>query len=299
VIKNIKNQKKAYLFALLAVLFWSTVATAFKFSLKELDYLEVLLYSSFFSCVVLFIILIFQGKLKDLKSSPKDLLFSSLLGFLNPFLYYVVLFKAYSLLPAQEALTLNYTWAIVVVLFSIPLLKQKITITSFFAILISFFGVATIATHGNVLSMKFANPFGVSLAVGSSLIWALFWVLNIKDKRDEIVKLFLNFAFGFIFILITSLIVKGTDISFNSGVWSALYIGLFEMGITFVVWLKALKYSETTAKVSNLIYLSPFFSLFIINIFLEEKILISTLFGLCLIILGIIIQQKSTGNIKA
>ena len=34
-------------------------------------------------------------------------------GFLNPFLYYIILFKAYSLLPAQEALSLNYTWPLV------------------------------------------------------------------------------------------------------------------------------------------------------------------------------------------
>ena len=34
------------------------------------------------------------------------------MGLFNPFLYYLVLFKAYDLLEAQEAGTLNYIWPI-------------------------------------------------------------------------------------------------------------------------------------------------------------------------------------------
>jgi len=78
------------------------------------------------------------------------------------------------------------------------------------------------------------------------------------------------------------------------GFTSAVYIGLFEMGITFVLWLKALKLSKTTAQVSNLIYLTPFLSLLIINIMIGEKILISTIIGLILIVMGIIMQQYNT-----
>ncbi len=37
------NQSRAYLFALLTVLSWSTVATAFKIALRELNYIQVLL----------------------------------------------------------------------------------------------------------------------------------------------------------------------------------------------------------------------------------------------------------------
>ena len=288
-----KNQQKAYFFALIAVLFWSTVATAFKISLRQLDFVEVLLYSSFFSLIALFLIILIQGNLSLLICSFKQLSFSAFLGFLNPFLYYLILFKAYSLLPAQEALTLNYTWAIVVVLLSVPLLKQRISLMSIFAILISFSGVIIIATHGNPFSLTLSNTSGVFLASGSSIVWGLFWILNVKDKRDEIIKLFLNFAFGFVFTLVFALMMKGSNIRINECVYGAMYIGLFEMGFTFVVWLKALKYSESTALVSNLIYLSPFLSLFFISIFLGEKILFSTVIGLALIILGIYIQQKS------
>jgi drug/metabolite transporter (DMT)-like permease len=63
------------------------------------------------------------------------------------------------------------------------------------------------------------------------------------------------------------------------------------MGITFILWLMALKLSSTTAKVSNLIYLSPFISLILIHFFVGEVILISTVIGLAFIVGGIVLQQ--------
>ncbi|MFH1051486.1 MAG: DMT family transporter [bacterium] len=287
-----KNQTKAYIFALLAVLFWSTVATAFKIALNNLTFSELLFFSTLFSLLILFLILVIQKKLYLLRQQNlKDYLFSAILGLLNPFLYYIILFRAYDLLPAQEALTLNYTWAVVVVILSIPLLKQKIRPVNFIALLISFFGVVIIATHGNPLSLKLSNTFGVGLALGSSVIWALFWLLNIRDKRDEVLKLFMNFIFGAIYISLFQIINFDMRLPDLYSLLPAVYIGFFEMGITFVLWLLALKYSETTAKVSNLIYLSPFLSLFFINIFLHEAIHLSSIFGLILIVSGILIQQ--------
>lgn len=289
------DQKKAYAYAIIVVLIWSTVASAFKISLRYLNYLQLLFYASLISLLILFIILIFQNKLGLLKTySKKDYLHSAMLGLLNPFLYYIVLFKAYSLLPAQQAVSLNYTWAIQIVLLSVPLLKQKIGFKSVLAIIISYAGVLIISTQGDILALRVTNLYGVLLALGSAVIWALFWIYNIKDKRDEVVKLFLNFLFGFIFILIAIVFSERLIIPKIPGFTSAVYIGLFEMGITFVLWLKALKLSKTTAQVSNLIYLTPFLSLLIINIMIGEKILISTIIGLILIVMGIIMQQYNT-----
>jgi drug/metabolite transporter (DMT)-like permease len=78
------------------------------------------------------------------------------------------------------------------------------------------------------------------------------------------------------------------------GLLGATYVGIFEMGITFVIWLKALKFSKTTARVSNLIYLSPFLSLVFIYLSVGEQILFSTVIGLILIVVGIFVQQYSS-----
>ncbi len=74
------------------------------------------------------------------------------------------------------------------------------------------------------------------------------------------------------------------------GIIGAVYVGIFEMGITFVLWLKALKLSSNTAKISNLIFISPFFSLIFISIFVGETIHGYTLVGLAFILIGLAIQ---------
>lgn len=271
------------------------MSSAFKLTLRYTDHLNLLLYSSFISIVVLFILIVAQGKIKLLLSTgKKELLTSATLGLLNPFLYYVVLFKAYTLLKAQEAGTLNYFWPIMLVILSIPLLKQKISWINILAILISFSGLIIISTQGNVLAMKFSDPLGVGLAVGSALLWALFWIFNMKDKRDIVVKIFMNICFGFLYILIYVLISNQLEIPGIYAVAGSAYIGIFEMGITYVIWLKALQLSTTTAKVSNLVYLSPFIALFIIRIAVNEAILPATVVGLALIVGGILIQSNTS-----
>lgn len=289
-----ENQWKSYLYAMISILLWSTVASAFKISLRYVNFLQLLFYSSIVSLSILFLILLFQNKLHLLKTySRKEYLHSILLGFLNPFLYYIVLFKAYSLLPAQEAQSLNYTWPIMLVVLSALLLKQKITFKNIFAILIGFIGVIIITTKGNFSSLDFSNPLGIGLAIASSLLWALFWIYSMKDKRYEVAKLFLNFLFGFIFILIVILSFSKIEILSVEGFLGVSYVGLFEMGITFVLWLKALNLSKTTAKISNLLFLTPFISLLFIYFVVGEKILFSTLIGLIFIVAGILLQQHT------
>lgn len=287
-----KSNKQAFIYAGAGIFFWSTVATAFKLALKEVSYIQLLTYTSLVSLVTLFIIMLIKKRPLLINfTNKKNLINSVLSGLLNPFLYYLILFKAYDLLPAQEAMVLNYAWPLVLVVLSGIILRQKIKLLSYLALLISFSGIIVIASKGQVTSMHFDNLPGTLLAVGSSLIWALFWIINMKDKRNEVDKLFSGFVFGFIFSF-TLLIVSPESLIINSkSLLPVIYIGLFEMSITFTLWLTALSKAETTDKISNLVFLSPFISLIIISIVLKEEILPSTFVGLLLIITGIVTQK--------
>ena len=66
-----------------------------------------------------------------------------------------------------------------------------------------------------------------------------------------------------------------------------------EMGLTFFLWLNALKHAERTDQVSQLIYISPFLSLILIGLILHEPIHASTFVGLVLILAGIIWHKKT------
>lgn len=291
------NDRKAFIFALISALLWSTVATAFKYALQFYEVFEILMYSSFVSFIVISVYGIYIKKFHSaFKTSLKNHLSSIILGALNPFAYYLILFKAYDLLPAQEAQTLNYSWSITVVIFSYFILKQKIKIRNWLALILSFFGVIIIATKGNILALKFENEFGVFLAIISSIFWGLYWVLNLKDSRESIQKLILNFFYGTIFIFIANVLFNDNYVGFSGNIIYCIYIGLFEMGITFILWMSALKFASNSAKVSTIIFVSPFLSLFWINLLLDETIKITTIAGLILIISGILIQTNFKTN---
>ncbi|MCU0408970.1 MAG: DMT family transporter [Bacteroidales bacterium] len=293
-----ENSRKSYLYAAIAILFWATVPTAFKISLSELQILPMLTIASLVSAAVLFISILSGGRLSLLmKSKPIDLLMSAALGFINPFLYYLILLKAYQLLPAQVAQPLNMIWPIILVFLSVPILRQKIKARSFVALFISFAGVYIISSQGKPLSPGTADLRGVLLATGSSVFWALYFIMNVKDMRDESVKLFLNFMFGSAYLLIAmTLTGKWNEPVSLKGLASATYVGIFEMGITFLFWLKALQLAKTTDKVSNLVYFAPFLSLVFVHFILHEPVYITTMAGLLLIISGIFVQNRRSAS---
>jgi drug/metabolite transporter (DMT)-like permease len=288
------SQKKAYAYGLATVLLWSTVASAFKLTLRAVDPLQLLLYSTFFSTVILASILVVRGRFRAaFAGSRREYTRSILLGALNPALYYLVLFKAYDLLPAQEAQPLNYTWGLTLPLLSIPLLKQKMSPWEIAALLLGYLGVLVISTHGNISAFEFSNPLGVALALGSAFVWATYWIFNTRDRRDPVVCLFLGFLFGLPLTFVFCAAFSSVAIPSWKGLLGCLYVGCFEMSVTFVLWLNALRASVNTARVSMLIFVSPFFSLVFIHFLLGENILPSTIMGLFFIVIGLLIQTRA------
>jgi len=285
------RSNQAYFYATASILLWSTVASAFKLTLRHLDPYQMLFYATAVSVVVLFAVLLVQGKIRLLRTySRRQYLRSAALGLLNPAIYYIILFKAYSMLPAQEAQPLNMTWPLVTVLLSVPLLRQRIGWISILAICVSFFGVLVISTHGDLLAFQFTSVQGTVLAVGSAFLWSLFWIANLQDDRDEAVKLFLSFAAGLVFVAVAVALFSDFRVDNSRGLLGAAYVGAFEMGITFIFWSKALALAKTTAHVSHLIYIIPFLSLIFINFLLDERVLASTIGGLVLVVGGILLR---------
>lgn len=289
-----KKSPQAFIYASLSVLLWGTIPTAFKIALAELSIVTMLGITTLVSTAVLFVIMILTGKLFLLgKTTGRELLWSALFGLINPVGYYMILLTAYSRLPGQVAQPINMIWPIILVFFSIPLLGQRIPARSFIALVISLMGVYIIASQGAPLSPGRSDTAGIMLALISGVLWALYFVLNVRDRRDESVKLFTSFLFGSLYMLI--LMTAGGSFSQQvtlKGVAASVYCGFFEMGITFWLWLRALQLSETTDKVSNLVYFAPFISLILLHFIIDEPIYYTTPVGLLLIIGSVIFQNR-------
>ncbi|MBF9001981.1 DMT family transporter [Vibrio nitrifigilis] len=287
------NERRAIGLGLSAVLLWSTVATAFKLTLAQFTPVQMLTAASIVSALALIIICQCTGRLKQLPATfLSNPWYYLLLGLVNPLAYYVTLFKAYDLLPASQAQSINYSWAITLTLMAAFFLGQTIRKQDWIACLLSYIGVIVIATKGDVLSLQFDSTSGVALALFSTLLWSGYWILNAKNKADPIISVLLGFLVAIPFAIMLSL-YEGSDWHHINGEgWLAVtYVGLFEMGITFVLWLSALKNTNNTARVSNLIFISPFISLILLATIIGETIHPSTLVGLVMIICGLVIQQ--------
>ena len=288
------TDRRAVKLGLGAVMLWSTVATAFSLSLQYLTPLQLVTLATVISWCFFAIRLSAPERRSALRvTSSKARATGLLVGWLNPGLYYLVLFAAYDRLPAQEAMAINYSWGITLALLAAPLLRQRLSAGALLAACISYSGILVIATRGAPLSLDFAQPLGVGLALLSTVLWSLYWVINTRLSLDPEVNLFLNFS-GALPLLLALLWWSNTPFPTLWQGWAGgLYVGLFEMGIAFVLWMGAMKATTSTLRISSLIFLSPPLSLVLIWVIAGEPVKAYTLIGLVLILLGLWLQRRA------
>ena len=287
------HRHRANLCALAAVLFWSTAATAFKLTLGELRPVELVFFASATSLLVLGFLLGLRGGWYHLrKTPPRTVALALLLGILNPFLYYLVLFAAYDRLPGQVAMTLNYGWPLVLSLLAVPMLGQRISGRQAAGISLSFLGAVLVVTGGQLVFPGGLDPVGLLLALGSTVVWAFFWLGNARVRADPVILLFLGFLSGTLLSALAVALGPGFRPPSPAGWLGLAYIGTFEMGLSFVLWLSALQWSRSAARIGQLVYLAPFLSLFLLRFVLHEPLPPSTPLGLLLLLAGIALARN-------
>ena len=236
-------------------------------------------------------IVLFERKMHVLQSySVSDYRKIGVLGFLGTYLYYVLLYGALALTSASEGFILAYSWPMLVIILAFPLLNERLTVKKLCSILISFLGIVVIVTHGSIFTLSFTSLKGDILALGGALTFALFSVLGKKYHYDQTVSVFIYFVTALVFITPTLFLFSFLKMP-SMHVWLWLLLnGFLVNGISYIFWFKALEYGDTSV-ISNALYLTPFLSLVYIALFLGEKIPISSIVGLVIIVAGIILQS--------
>ena len=295
-----KGNASAIVYACIAVLSWSTVATAFKIALMHLTYFEMLLVASCTACFFFAMVLTVQKKWRLVVSLSADRwLYFAIIGFLNPVAYYLILFKAYDLLPAQVAQPINYLWPVLLLVLLSVFARQPIPGRKYIGMFISLAGVALISLGSNYAGKERLSVYGLLLAVISALCWAVYWMVNSrqKEKTDSTVALFVSFLFGTAYMSVLTG-WTGAEAFTIEGILAGMYIGGFEIGIPFICFGLAIRRTSNPALINQLCYLAPFLSLFFISIILGEQIVFTTYIGLCLIVSGIIFNQFERVSVR-
>jgi drug/metabolite transporter (DMT)-like permease len=293
---NARSNQESLLFGLMAVGLWSTMATAFKWALLYTTPMQLITVATTVSWLFFAMRLAVSGSLRSVMEVPRTIRWRCLiLGLLNPGLYYWILFQAYDLLPAQDAMAINYTWGLTLPLIASLFSKIVPTRSEIGLALLSYLGILIIVTDGDLSAFEFTAPLGVLLALLSTVIWGLSWVLNSRfvdtHQLNPEVTLFLNFTAATPILWLLTTLSDGAIALTWASILSGLYVGLLEMGIAFVLWMNALRLTNNPIRVSSLIFLAPPLSLVLITTVLGEPISQSTLLGLVVILLGLAGQQ--------
>lgn len=288
--------KKSYIYAFIAIFFWSTIATVSKLLLGTMESMQVLAISSLFAFLFLLLLNLIKGNLKELKAFRfKDYAILFGLGLLGIFLYNLFLYWGMERMAGGTAFIINYLWPLMILLFACLLLKEKFTLRKLFATLLSFGGVILI-TAGELSGG--GDLLGALCCVGAAVVYGLFSVLNKKCNYNNYLAMMIYYFFAFLLGSGYLLIGGGHLLPTLSQVPGLLWSGIFTYAIAYTFWALALAKGET-AKISNLAYMTPFLSLIWTTLVLEEPFDPLALFGLLLIVGGILIQNIKIKKAKA
>lgn len=283
--------KKNYIYAILTVLIWGTMAAVVKLLLSDIPNLQALAVSSIFSFIFLLGINLKNGSVKEWKMySLKDYAIMAGLGFLGLFLYSALYYYGLSQLSSQEACILNYLWPMMLVICSCLILKERFTFIKGFAMLCSFIGIILLSTGGEKIATG-NTAWGMVSCIAAAICYGLFSVLNKKEDYNQNISMMVLWLAVAVYASISGCMIEEWKPIKGVQWLGLLWLGVVIDAIAYLLWALALKGMENTAKIANFAYLTPFLSLIVSAIVLKEAITLRAMLALLFIVGGILIQS--------
>ena len=291
--KNYFKVNLGIIYIALCIILWSLIPTVAKFAQNGLDHHQYLFYSSIVSFFSIFIISLFQGKLKEILSySKKVMLVLFVLGFLD-FLYYLLLYFGYKHANGLEVLVIQYMWPIFIVFLSLIILKENFTIKKLLSVVLGFIGVSLVITKGELTSLDFSQIDVLLVVMIGSIAFALFSVFSKVLKVDATNAVMIYFFSAILYSIIT-VGSYSTFIMPSGKDWISILInGAFINGVSYLFWIKGLQIFDAS-KVAPYLFITPILAAFFLILFFDEPILTIYFVGLFFVVLsGLINSIKS------
>lgn len=282
----------AYVLVIITALIWASSATVSKVLVNDINPHTIIVYTGSVGLIFNFLIILFQKKFKQLfKFTMIDhfrFLIMSILGYV---IYISLMYLSIERMSAQLSFSINYLWPIMVVICSMLILKDKFSWIKLLSILMAFFSVFIIVTKGDFNQINEVDVVGLVYGILSSFSYGLFSALSKKYKYDTFLSSFFFVFYALIFNTIKYLFIGQPYVPGIFDILAFIWLGSFVGTVATILWLKALEMGDT-AKVSNLIYITPFLSLFYTYFFLGEQIHVSMVVGLIMLVSSVLIQSK-------
>ena len=171
-------------YAAVTIILWGAMPALTKDLLNALPSFETLALSSSFAFLFLFAVNLRAGTLKKFLTAEK-ILTAAGLGFLGLFLYSAFFYYGLDRMTSQEACILNYLWPLMIVLFSCPILGEKLTRRKILAVGMSFVGIVLVMFGGVEETFSTEKIWGALSCIIAAACYGLFSVINDDNLGDD------------------------------------------------------------------------------------------------------------------
>ncbi|HBB02819.1 MAG: hypothetical protein US89_C0007G0001 [Candidatus Peregrinibacteria bacterium GW2011_GWF2_38_29] len=219
------------------------------------------------------------------------------LGFLGTYLYYILLYFGYANAQGLEVLVLQYSWPIFIVLLSIFILKEKLTLKRALAVFLGFLGVVLVLTKGNFAQIHLDNYFVDILVLIAALTFGLFSVLSKKVHLEPYTMITIYFLTATVASFVSMLWLSDFSLPTKDALVPILVNGLLVNGFSYIFWIKALKKAEASF-VAPFVFLTPVLAALYLIIFFREPLLPVYGLGLLAVIVGGLLNREKSTNIS-
>lgn len=283
---------KSIFYVLSCVFLWALIPVVSKLGQNGLDNHQFLFWSSLSSLLFFAGIGLYKKNLKNLTKTSKAKWFQAIcLGFLGTYLYYVLLYLGYANAPGMEVLIVQYSWPVLIVLLSIILLKEKLTLPKIISILLGFLGVFIVLTKGNFEQLKFENISIDIIVFTGAFIFALFSVLSKKIKMNDTTLLTIYFITSSVASFVSMHLFSEFKIPNMNTIIPIIINGFLVNGLSYIFWIKALKIGEASF-IAPFVFLTPVLSSIFLIVFFNEPFYKAYLIGMTCVVLGGILNSR-------
>ncbi len=282
-----------HLVALLTIVIWGTTFISTKILLNDFTPIEILFIRFAMGLIALMVVYPHRMKVKDRKH---ELLFAAA-GLCGVTLYYLLENIALTFTMASNVGVIcslaPFFTAILTYLF---LKDEPLRINFFIGFVVSMVGIYLISFSGT--SNFQLNPLGDLLAVGATIVWALYSVLTrkISNYGYNTIQITRRFFFYGILFMIPALFLFEFKLGLERfadpvNLFNIVFLGLGASALCFVTWNFAVKVLGAI-KTSIYIYMIPVITVVTSILVLHEKITGMAALGTILTLAGLFVSES-------
>lgn len=237
-------------------------------------------------------------KEKEFYIESRDILYLLFLSFLGIVLNGVLFFKGIGMTSPVNTAIISSTTPIIVYLISILFFKEKINIKNIGAMLFSISGIMLLLTNGNIdflLSINF--NVGDLIILGAVISNSVYIIGSKKVLEKYSSTKILTFLFIFTALILSPTLYIERDMYEISkvslkAIVSLIYMGIFSSLAAFLLQQQGIK-KIGPVKASMYTNLIPIFSIILSFLILKERIALTQITAMFLVMLSLTISQKN------